>query len=283
MKKQKKSKPIEAIENQDYLRSRNGRLVRIMAEFSFPRTVFAEAGIQDTIVFFGSARLQPPEKAKANLNALKKQKKVDPKALKAAQYMVELSHYYTACVELSKRCSEWSKKNSKTFAICSGGGPGIMEAANKGAKLAGCPSIGLNIQLPFEQHPNPYISDELNLNFHYFFLRKFWFLYLAKAIIIFPGGFGTLDEMMEVLTLIQTHKVEKDVAIVLFDRKFWNKVINFDFLVEAGMISPEDLKLFKFCDTVDEAYEFLHVRLEKQIKQSKTRKAISFIRPVINI
>lgn len=266
----KKSPPVTtAFDNHEYLHSREGRIIRVMAEFSYPRHKFVAEGIQDTIVFFGSARLQSPKAAKANLKAVSAQKKVSPAELNRAKHAVELSKYYDAAVELSKRFSLWAKSRAQTFAMCSGGGPGIMEAANKGAALANAPSIGLNIRLPFEQHPNPYISDSLNFEFHYFFIRKFWFLYLAKALLVFPGGFGTLDEMMEILTLIQTKKVGKKLPVILYGSTFWKKVINFDYLIESGMISPDDLKLFKFCDDIEEAYQYIVGHLDKEILSRK--------------
>jgi uncharacterized protein (TIGR00730 family) len=185
-----------------------------------------------------------------------------------------MSRYYEDATELSRRLSEWTKSQTAQFAICSGGGPGIMEAANRGAHLAKAPSIGLNIHLPFEQQANPFISPHLNFEFHYFFIRKFWFVYMAKAIVMFPGGFGTLDEMMEVLTLIQTQRITKKVVLVLFGKEFWGKMLNMEYLVETGMISPEDLGLFKICDTVDEAYQHITKGLvANQSKKKALRKA----------
>ena len=168
-----------------------------------------------------------------------------------------MSRYYEEAVELSRLLSEWNKGQKNQYAICSGGGPGIMEAANKGAHLAKSPSIGLNIHLPFEQHANPYISSHLNFEFHYFFVRKFWFVYMAKSIVMFPGGFGTLDEMMEVLTLVQTERITKKMVVVLYGAEFWNRVLNLDALVETGMISADDLSLFKIVSTVEEAFEHI--------------------------
>ena len=173
---------------------------------------------------------------------------------------------YDACCALSKRIAEWSNKikdPAKRFALCSGGGPGMMEAANKGAFKAGGKSIGLNISLPFEQHPNPYITPGLNFEFHYFFVRKFFFLYYAKALVAFPGGFGTFDEVFELLTLIQTKKIQKHVPIVLFGKAFWDDVFNFPALVEYGVISKDDLKLFRILDDVDEAFDYITKELTK--------------------
>lgn len=243
--------------NKEFLHNKDGRAIRVLAEFLEPEYRFRRFGIDDTIVFFGSARILPPAKARSRLRKLK----ADPKAGAADQARarrdVEMSRYYDEAVELSRRLSDWNKRRKAGFAICSGGGPGIMEAANKGAHLAHAPSIGLNIHLPFEQTANPYISSHLNFEFHYFFVRKFWFVYMAKAIIMFPGGFGTLDEMMEVLTLVQTERITKKMVIVLYGAEFWNKVINLDHLVETGMISPQDLALFRICSTVDEAFGYI--------------------------
>ena len=182
---------------------------------------------------------------------------------------VSMSRYYQDAVELARMITAWSKDiytrnqcTGRRFIVCSGGGPGIMEAANRGASEAGGYSIGLNISLPFEQEPNPYISRELRFEFHYFFVRKFWLAYLAKALIIFPGGFGTLDEMMEILTLVQTGKITKSMPIILFGSSFWKEIINFQALVDWGMIKPEDLDLFTFCDTPQEAFDCLKNRLE---------------------
>jgi uncharacterized protein (TIGR00730 family) len=243
--------------NKEFLHNKDGRAIRILAEFLEPEYRFRQFGIDDTIVFFGSARILPRKAALANLRNVKKDSKAKPAQLSKATHDLEMSRYYEEAVELSRRLSEWNKTQKNQYAICSGGGPGIMEAANKGADLAKSPSIGLNIHLPFEQHANPFISSHLNFEFHYFFVRKFWFVYMAKAIIMFPGGFGTLDEMMEVLTLVQTERITKKMVIVLYGKEFWSKVINLDYLVETGMISPQDLGLFKVVATVDEA--FAHV------------------------
>jgi uncharacterized protein (TIGR00730 family) len=243
--------------NKEFLHNKDGRAIRILAEFLEPEYRFRQFGIDDTIVFFGSARILPKRVAAANLRKLKKDPKSPPAAVKKAEHNLGMSRYYEEAAELSRRLSEWNKSQKNQYAICSGGGPGIMEAANKGAHLAHAPSIGLNIHLPFEQHANPYISSHLNFEFHYFFVRKFWFVYMAKAIIMFPGGFGTLDEMMEVLTLVQTERITKKMVVVLYGAEFWSKVLNLDYLVETGMISPEDLNLFKICATVDEAFEYV--------------------------
>ena len=179
--------------------------------------------------------------------------------METAQVDLEMSRYYEEAVILSGMLTNWSMRlhPHRRFVICSGGGPGIMEAANRGALLAKGKSVGLNISLPFEQLPNQFISPELNFEFHYFFMRKFWFVYLAKALVMFPGGFGTLDELMEVLTLLQTKKIKKKVTVILYGREYWNRIINFDALVKLRMISPNDMKLFRFVDSPDEAFEHL--------------------------
>ncbi len=257
------SSPKAAYEDFDYLHSRHARNIRVLAEFSAPEQRFKKSGIKDTVVFFGSARTLPLKDAKTNLRNLKKNPKVNAKQLEKAQMDIEMARYYEDCVVLSRRVAEWLKERTQTWAICSGGGPGIMEAANRGAKQANFPSIGLNINLPFEQHPNPFITPALNFEFHYFFLRKYWFLYLAKALVIFPGGFGTFDEMMEALTLMQTKKLKKDITMVMYGKDFWDKVIDFDYLAKSGVIDPQDLKLFYFTNDVEDAYQHIIERLQK--------------------
>jgi uncharacterized protein (TIGR00730 family) len=258
--------------NKEFLHGKDGRAIRILAEFLEPEYRFREFGIDDTIVFFGSARILPRRTAQTRLRALKQDKKALPAQLDKAKRDVEMSRYYEDAVELSRQLSEWNKTQKTQYAICSGGGPGIMEAANKGAHRAHAPSIGLNIHLPFEQHANPYISSHLNFEFHYFFVRKFWFVYMAKAIIMFPGGFGTLDEMMEVLTLVQTERITKKMVIVLYGAEFWKKVINLEALVETGMISPQDLGLFRICATVDEAYAYVTEQLTSNSRAPRAKK-----------
>ena len=259
----------KAYKNLDFLNSADARTVRILAEFYEPQARFKRNNIIDTVVFFGSARLLSTEDAKKELAKIRKDSDDSPasnRKIKKAEQLVELAKYYDDAVELSRRLTTWSKKfnsNKKRFIICSGGGPGIMEAANKGAKLAGGSSIGLNISIPFEQFVNKYVDDELAFEFHYFFMRKFWFMYLAKALIAFPGGFGTLDELMEVLTLVQTGKIKKPMKIVVYGEDYWKQLINFDHLIKMGTISKSDLKLFDFCDTVDDAFEKIKAHFEK--------------------
>ena len=258
----------KAYKNAEFLNSPQARTIRILAEYLEPESRFEKYNIQDTVVFFGSARIQPPEKARQHRDGLLQQG-ASESALRMAEARLSIANYYRDAVELARMITAWSKdiytRNQcigRRFIVCSGGGPGIMEAANRGASEAGGYSIGLNISLPFEQEPNPHISRELNFEFHYFFVRKFWLAYLAKALIIFPGGFGTLDEMMEILTLVQTEKITKSMPIILFGSSYWKGIINFQALADWGMISPEDLDLFTFCDTPEEAFACLKKRLE---------------------
>ena len=266
--------------NKEFLHNKDGRAIRILAEFLEPEYRFRNHGVDDTIVFFGSARIPPRKDALARLAKARKDPKATPQALKKAQTDLEMSRFYEDAVELSRRLTVWNKSQKVQYAICSGGGPGIMEAANKGAWLAKGPSIGLNIHLPFEQHANPYITPDLNFEFHYFFVRKFWFVYMAKAIVMFPGGFGTMDEMMEVLTLVQTERITKKMVIVLYGREFWSRLLNLDYLSEMGMISRADMDLFKVVDTVEEAYAAIskglvaNSRMEKRKRGAKRKSAL---------
>ncbi len=263
----------KAYENIDFLKGSYGREIRILSEYAEPRSRFAKEKIKDTIVFFGSARIKPPEIAKKNFQDLKKKlgknKNKNSTLLKEfenAKLMLEMSKYYAESTKLAKLITKWSNTldNGRRFVICSGGGPGVMEAANKGAILGGGKSIGLNISLPHEQYPNPYISEELNFEFHYFFMRKFWFVYLAKAMVIFPGGFGTMDELFEVLTLLQSNKIQKELTVVLYSEDFWKKIINFPEMIRLGVISDEDMKLFKYCNTPEETFEYLKKALTRK-------------------
>ena len=247
---------IKAYNNQAFLNSPNARTLRILAEYMEPQQRFEELQIRDTIVIFGSARIPSREAAEKMVAEAEK----SGEGMERAQQKLNLSRYYEETRELAFRLTEWSKGlegTERRFVICSGGGPGIMEAANRGASEAKGENIGLNISLPFEQNENPYITRRLAFEFHYFFLRKFWFSYLAKAFIIMPGGFGTLDEFMEILTLIQTLKIKKKAPIVLYGTDFWDKVLHLEPMAELGTISPEDLDLFYRTNSVDEAYEYL--------------------------
>jgi len=263
--------PLKAYNNPDFLNSSAARKIRVLCEFTEPESRFEHFNVKDTIVFFGSARTIPRDVAEQNVTELKQQLEesrgnapgLEQELIKADRALKQ-SRYYEDARLLAKKLTEWSKSlgdHERRFIICSGGGPGIMEAANRGASEASGLSIGLNISLPFEQAPNPYITRELNLDFHYFFVRKFWFVYLAKALVIFPGGFGTLDELFDVLTLVQTGKTKKEMPIVIYGSEYWREVLNFDALEKWGTISTEDLKLFSFFDDVDEAFEFLRDEL----------------------
>lgn len=275
-----------AYENAGFLDSPDGRPLRIMAEYTEPMARFRRERVQDTVVFFGSARfnaldvanhelelldntgstkLAPEDEQPAKSDELESGETTELKRNRA-EAAVEMAHYYEDARTLARMLTEWAKGlpgRRHRFVVTSGGGPGIMEAANRGAWEAGGKTIGLNIKLPFEQYPNPYITPALNFNFHYFFMRKYWFAYLAKALVVFPGGFGTLDEMFELLTLDQTHKLAKKITIIVYGSSYWKKVINLDMLVEKGAISPKDIDLFQFADTPEEAFGILKEGLTK--------------------
>ena len=239
------SRPV-AYQNEKFLNTSDARPLRILAEYLEPMSHFRREKIRDTVVFFGSARLREDG---------------------------PLGHYYRDARELARMLTEWSDNLSNTssrFVVCSGGGPGIMEAANRGAADAHGKNIGLNIGLPFEQLPNPYITPELSFEFHYFFMRKFWFAYMAKALVVFPGGFGTLDEMMEILTLTQTQKLAKKVTTILYGSAYWKEIINFDALLKHGMIGPDDMNLFQYADDPATAFEILKEGLLKYALQPET-------------
>ncbi len=263
----------KAYNDSQFLNSPEARPIRILSEFFGPLKRFQENNIKGTIVFFGSSRIVPEEKARAEFTQIKKKicSSNKPNAallaeLRRAESLLEMSKYYSEALKLAKEITLWSKSfsNGKRFVVCSGGGPGIMEAANRGAYEAGGKSLGLNISLPGgAQAPNPYISPGYDFEFHYFFMRKWWFFYLARAIVFFPGGFGTMDELMEILTLRQTRKIPHQFPILLLGRDYWKKAMNFDFLVEAGTISQSDLRLFRFVDSAEEALEYLKRILEK--------------------
>lgn len=259
----------------DFLNSEAARNIRVLCEMSEPGLRFAEAGVEDTIVLFGSARIKPLEVAQANLKevearlaGLANPDSEQKRELQMAKASVRSAPYYEAAVQLSEELTKWSmslpKAHAARFIVCSGGGPGIMEAANKGAHNVGGKSVGLGISLPFEQGVNPYIPEDLKFEFHYFFVRKYWFVLLAKALVAFPGGFGTMDELFETLTLIQTKKVEKMPPIVLFGSEFWNGVLNLEALVEWGTISESDLDLIKVVDTVEAARDYIIEQLTER-------------------
>jgi uncharacterized protein (TIGR00730 family) len=272
-----------AYENPEFLNSPDGRMLRIMAEYYEPMTRFRRERVQDTVVFFGSARFHALDVASHELELLEntgsvqrapadeqpaREDEAETTELKRSRAIaaVEMARYYEDARTLARMMTEWTKKlpgRRHRFVITSGGGPGIMEAANRGAWEAGGKTIGLNIKLPFEQMPNPYITPALNLNFHYFFMRKYWFAYLAKALVVFPGGFGTLDEMFELLTLDQTHKLAKPITIVIYGTEYWKNVINLEMLAEKGAIGVKDLDLFQFADTPEQAFAILKEGLTK--------------------
>ncbi len=257
MTKKSRYRPVKAYKNPEFLNSKDARALRIQSEYQEPESRFENFNVKDTIVFFGSARIKSRHQARRAL----KEARVKGRGVAKATRDMELSRYYEEARTLSRRLTEWSKNldgsNDRRFVVCTGGGPGIMEAANRGASEAKGLNIGLNISLPFEQHENPYITHHLGLEFHYFFMRKFWFIYLAKAIVVFPGGFGTLDELFEVVTLDQTGKLSKPIKVVLYGTDYWKNVLNFDALVEYGTIERQDLDKIHMTDTIDGAFEFI--------------------------
>jgi len=288
-----------AYENGEFLGSPDGRMLRILAEYQEPMARFRRERIQDTVVFFGSARFRALDVANSELELLANTGSAQPAPeheqparpeeiesgeasalkLRLAEAAVEMAHYYEDARKLAGMVASWSKTlpgRRHRFVVTSGGGPGIMEAANRGAYEAGAKSIGLNIRLPFEQHPNPYITPALSFDFHYFFMRKYWFAYLAKALVVFPGGFGTLDEMFELLTLAQTKKLAKKITVVIYGSAYWKNVINLELLAEKGAIATADLELFQFADTPEEAFALLKTgltenHLDSEYEREQTR------------
>jgi len=247
---------VKAYLKESFLTSSGARPLRILAEYLEPRIRFDRYRIEDTIVFMGSARIASREEAEAEVRAAGS----DEGALERARERLAMSRYYEEARELSRRLTEWSKQlkdEKRRFVVCTGGGPGIMEAANRGASDAKGMSVGLTISIPVEEFDNRYVTRELSFHFHYFFMRKFWFAYLAKALLVFPGGFGTLDELFEILTLRQTRKMKKHLPVVLFGKSYWDEVIDFDALVRHGTISPGDLGIFHRTDSMDEAFEIV--------------------------
>jgi uncharacterized protein (TIGR00730 family) len=253
----------------EFLESAEARPIRILSEYLEPLRRFKEQKIQDTVVFFGSARVDSRERAERALRTLRARgvRNADEqyeKELTKTRKALEWARYYEEARELARLLTTWTRTlpfENHRFVVTSGGGPGIMEAANRGAREAGGKTIGLNIRLPFEQGANPYITDGLHFEFHYFFMRKFWFAYMAKALVIFPGGFGTLDELFEILTLVQTDKLSKKIEVVLYGREYWEPILNFKPMAEWGAIAEQDLDLLTFCDTPPDAFELLRNHL----------------------
>jgi hypothetical protein len=290
----KSPEPLEtaplAYQNQDFLNSPDGRVFRMMAEYQEPMARFRRERVQDTVVFFGSARFRALDVASHELELLENTGSTKPappaeqparahevesgeaseQKLRLAEAAVEMARYYEDARTLAGMVSKWAMTlpgRRHRYVVTSGGGPGIMEAANRGAYEAGAKTIGLNIQLPFEQMPNPYITPDLNFEFHYFFMRKFWFAYLAKALVVFPGGFGTLDEMFELLTLAQTQKLAKKITVLIYGSSYWKSVLNLDTLAEKGAIAMKDRDLFQYVDTPEQAFQLLKAGLTEEDQQ----------------
>src|SRR6202142_2015580 len=273
-RKKPKHQPLPklAYEDPQFMESLGARPLRILAEYLDPLSRLRRANIGDTIVMFGSARIQSRDHALARLKQVQaaargRRTPASRAKISSARALVEMSRYYEEARELSPRIPSWAMtlgNQPRRFVICSGGGPGIMEAANRGAAEAGGPSMGLSIQLPHEQRPNPYISPDLNFCFHYFFMRKLWFAQMAKALIVFPGGFGTMDELWEILTLLQTKKVSSHHLVLIYGRKYWHKVIDWRHMVRTGTVNEREYKMLQFADTVDEAFNHVRSEMEKR-------------------
>ena len=267
------SKTIKAYKNLSFLNSAAARTIRILCEYEEPRQRFTDQKVRDTIVLFGSARTLSRTQAEAQMDTARGTGRAE-EILEAERKLVQ-SEYYEAARELSRRMTAWSMERGgeRDYLICTGGGPGIMEAGNRGAsEVPGGRSVGLGISLPFEEDVNEYVPDELAFEFHYFFTRKYWFMYLAKALVVFPGGFGTLDEFAELLTLVQTQKIKKRVPIVLYGSEYWGGILNLEKMVEWGTISVGDLDLFHYSDTVEDAVDFLS-RALVEIEDSEEAEA----------
>jgi len=252
-----------------FMESHEARTLRIGAEYLEPQARLKKAGVQNTVVFFGSARILARDEAEDHLKRLEERsdgRKPTTHELQAARMSVHMSRYYEEARHLARRITEWSLslgRGSHFLVVCSGGGPGIMEAANRGAAEAGGLSIGLNIKLPHEQEPNPYVSPNLNFLFKYFFMRKLWFAHPARALIVFPGGFGTMDELFEFLTLLQTRKMGHQAFILMYGSDFWKRAINLEWLVEAGTLTPQERRLVNVVDSPEEAFEVVKRKLRR--------------------
>jgi uncharacterized protein (TIGR00730 family) len=267
-----------AYRDEEFLESEEARPLRILAEYLEPLRRFKAENIQDTVVFFGSARIHSPEQAREALERLERRFQPGGESnphLERSRKAVEWSRYYEDARVLARMLTEWSMAldtQHHRFVVTSGGGPGIMEAANRGAADAGGKTIGLNIRLPFEQGANRYITEGLHFEFHYFFMRKFWFAYLAKALVVFPGGFGTLDEMFEILTLMQTEKLGEKIQIVLYGSEYWDPILNLEPMAEWGAIGDEDTGLIKRADTPEQAFRLLKDHLSEYHLQKPAPK-----------
>jgi len=274
------SQPPVAYLNPDFLESAEGRPVRILAEYLEPLRRFKQEKIQDTVVFFGSARIDSRERAERALATLRARgiRTADEHYLadvRKSRKAVEWARYYEEARELARMLTSWSltlESENHRFVVTSGGGPGIMEAANRGAREAGGKTIGLNIRLPFEQGANPYITEGLHFEFHYFFMRKFWFAYMAKALVIFPGGFGTCDELFEILTLVQTDKLSKQIQVILYGSEYWDQVLNLGPMAEWGAIAEADIELLIRANTPQEAFDKLRAHLIENHLEPRTEQ-----------
>jgi uncharacterized protein (TIGR00730 family) len=259
--------PTKAYHNIGFLNSKDARALRMLAEYLEPQSRFAYHRVEDTVVFMGSARIR----SRADAEEMLRQAEAGHSDVETARMALKMSAYYEAARELAARLTRWSKElghDERRFVVCTGGGPGIMEAANRGASEAQGMNVGLTISIPQPEFDNPYVTRELSFHFHYFFMRKFWFAYLAKAVLVFPGGYGTMDELFELLTLVQTRKMRKPLPIVLFGTEYWKNIVNFEALAEHGMIKTDDIALMFRTDSVDEAYDWIVRQLaEKALAQ----------------
>src|SRR5216110_1947781 len=264
----------------EFLESAEARPIRILSEYLEPLRRFRAQKIQDTVVFFGSARVNSRERAERALQSLRARgvqnaDEAYERELTRSRRALEWARYYEEARELARLLTAWTtslQSENHRFVVASGGGPGIMEAAHRGAREGGGKTIGLNIRLPFEQGANPYITEGLHFEFHYFFMRKFWFAYLAKALVIFPGGFGTCDELFEILTLAQTDKLSKKIQVILYGSQYWDQVLNFGPMAEWGAIADEDLELLQRADTPQDAFEKLRAHLIENHLEPRTEQ-----------